>query len=112
MALTETLTFAKESKVEKVSVDAVIEILKEIGKSSFGGKPNGRFKISYQRMQQIAGVVVLSDSFISFLSEHCLRHGISITNLENEFAVLDSSILTRFRNVPQSVIEKILKSLK
>ena len=94
--------------MEKVSPDRVIQILKQISTSHFGGKPNGRFKISYQRMQQITGVIIINDDFVRLLTEQCLKYGISLINLGNEFAVMNLTILTGFRNVPQSVIEKVI----
>lgn len=77
----------------------------------FGGKPYGRFKISYQRMQQITGRVLLNDNFMELLSEHCLIAGMTIINLGCEFAIIETGILTGYRNVPQGVIDKVLKEV-
>ena len=76
---------------------------------NYGIWRNGRFKISYKRMQQITGKTILNDSFIDYLSEHCLIAGMTVINLGSEFAVIETGILSGYRNVPQGIIEKVLK---
>ena len=95
--------------MKEVSITTMVTRLRKISIMEFGGKPYGRFKISYKRMQQITGKTILNDSFIDYLSEHCLMAGMAVINLGSEFAVIETGILSGYRNVPQGIIEKVLK---
>ncbi|MCK5884245.1 MAG: hypothetical protein KAG61_11190 [Bacteriovoracaceae bacterium] len=75
--------------MEDNSPQITATILKEISFTKFGGKDHGRFKISYERMQQISGLSILTQTFLEDLEYHCSLEMMTIINLGNEFAVLD-----------------------
>lgn len=95
--------------MSSIYVDTIVSRLSKIYEMEFGGKPNGRFKICYQRMQQITGKTIISQTFFTQLQECAFNSGFTIINLGSEFAVIETSILSGYRNVPQGVIDKILK---
>ncbi len=95
--------------MNQIYIDVVVSKLQKIFSIDFGGKRNGRFKISYQRLQQISGRAILNESFMERLLDCAFANGITIINLGNEFSIIETSILSGYRNVPQGIVDKILK---
>ncbi|PIK14384.1 hypothetical protein [Halobacteriovorax sp. JY17] len=95
--------------MSSIYVDTIVSRLMKIYEMEFGGKPNGRFKICYQRMQQVTGKTIINPTFLFQLQECAFNSGLTIINLGSEFAVIETGILTGYRNVPQGSIDKILK---
>lgn len=95
--------------MSSIYVDIIVSRLMKIYEMEFGGKPDGRFKICYQRMQQVTGKTIISSNLFTQLQECAFSSGLTIINLGSEFAVIETGVLTGYRNVPQSSINKILK---
>ncbi|MBL6991354.1 MAG: hypothetical protein ISR65_16340 [Bacteriovoracaceae bacterium] len=95
--------------MSSIYVDIVVSKFKKIYEMEFGGKPNGRFKISYQRMQQITGKTIIDQVFLNQLLDCSFSSGLTVINLGHEFAIIETGVLTGYRNVPQGVIDKVVK---
>ena len=84
-------------------------LLKEIFKENFGGKPSGRYQISRKHLLQLAGYKVFPSLFLDHLIFDGLEVGIVIFDIGAGFAVTELSIFEGYRNVPPAVIEKIIE---
>jgi len=90
----------------------VVEILKEMYKSEFGGKKNQRFLISKAQLKSIYGYEALHDTRVALLQEEAAQQGLYVLDLGlteplgQVYAVVRSRTALRWRRVPKNVIEK------
>jgi len=92
----------------KLTAKETVELLKEVFKQDFGGKENGRYKISIERLLHLTGHQVLSLAFITELMEEAIDEGIILINTGASYSVIEMSIVRGYRNVPPSVISNLL----
>jgi len=90
------------------SVQDVAKMLQQIMAEKFGGKTDTRFKISRERLAQLAGRKILHTSYLSDLSDVCIEGGLLFINLDNFFAVQELDVVERYRSVPPYIVSKLI----
>ena len=86
------------------SVEEIVEILWDLHKKEFAGKSEGRYKISASGLRAITGRRRLEGSVIESIIDEAYEQDLIVVELEDYFAVIKSSILEGYRNVPKRVI--------
>ncbi len=85
------------------------QLLNKLFNIKFGGKLSGRYQISRKHLLKISGYKVFPNAFLDQLFLDGLDIGFIVIDIGSSYAVIEFSILEGYRNVPPSVIEKILK---
>jgi hypothetical protein len=86
--------------------DDVAELLARIYKCDFNGKPNGRFRVARIDLANLSGRHYIEQATVDqikfWLSE---RHGLLLVDLHDEFSIIKTSILRKYRKATSRVIE-------
>jgi hypothetical protein len=88
------------------------ETLKAIMTLSFGGKPNGRYLITRDRLASLAGRQTLREVFLTELYDEGLAAGIVIVDVGSGFGIQELHILEGYRSVPPSVLARLTADRK
>lgn len=95
-----------------ISIDAVsncIEHLIRLYTTTFGGKLEGRYKISRFNLAKLCGKEFINDKDIEFLTEVAAAKGLVIIYLGHEFAILDNKIPRGYRDVPKWLMDEMVE---
>jgi hypothetical protein len=91
-----------------LSPEEVAEVLAELYGTRFGGKANGRYRISKKELSSVCGKQYIKQSSIDEITEELLvEYDIAMVELEGEFSIIKASILRGYRSVPAKILRKI-----
>jgi hypothetical protein len=82
----------------------VAKILATIYESEFGGKDRGRFQISREGLREISGKRRLEEDFIATTVNEAYELGFVVTDLGDDFSVIEESVMRNYRRVPKQII--------
>lgn len=91
----------------KLTANETVALLKELFEIKYGGKEQGRFKISIDNLLELSGHTLFTRSFIEELEAQAAEEGIMLINIGSFYAIMELSILKGYRNVPPHVVLKI-----
>ena len=66
---------------------------------SFGGKPNGRYRVSPKLMRRLSGRRRLTEAFIGQLEDELFELGFSLVDLELFYAVVSVQTFASYRRL-------------
>jgi hypothetical protein len=82
----------------------VAKILAAIYEKDFGGKERGRFQISREGLREISGKRRLEEAFITTTINEAYELGFVVTDLGDDFSVIEESVMRNYRRVPKQMI--------
>jgi hypothetical protein len=86
----------------------VAEIVKQIYEQEFGGKDRGRFQISRAGLREISGRKGrLEESIIKATIDEAYELGLVVTEMGDDFSVIEASVMHNYRKVPKQVISNL-----
>lgn len=71
----------------------------------FGGKANGRYRISPKMLRKIAERARLSDSFIKQLADELFELGFVLLDMESYYAVASARTFASYRRLGETSLE-------
>ncbi len=92
------------------STATVAAMLVMLYDEQFGGKPNGRFRVSRKVLREIAGRRILSDSFLREVSEEVFELGFVLINCDAYLAVQSQKLFNSYRRVTKGATERVLQA--
>ena len=82
-------------------------ILADLYNVDFGGKAKGRFKISRKDLTLMAGRSRLQQPIIDdVIDELFEKYDLTMIDLSDEFPIISTSIIRRYRSVPSRLLTK------
>ncbi len=90
------------------SASAVATTLAQLYELAFGGKQNGRYRISRKFLHEIAGRRKISDDFLRDVAEEVFEAGFILIDLGTYIAVLNQSLTNNYRHVTKNAVAEIL----
>lgn len=91
------------------SPEEVSQFLSDIYEKQFGGKKRGRYRISRINLRSLSGRKVLQESIVEAITYRALEDfGLVITDLGDEFSVIEIDVLRNYRAVPKSVLNMFI----
>ena len=87
----------------------VAELLSKVYRTKFGGKDKGRFTITRSHLRRLAGRKRLEDSTIEQIVGEAYEYGLVLTDLGDDFAVIDEDVMHRYRKVPERIMLEVSK---
>lgn len=91
------------------SPEQVAKRLTKIYRTKFGGKDKGRFTITRSHLRQLAGRKRLEDSTVEQIVDEAYEYGLVLTDMGDDFAVIDEDVMHRYRKVPERIILELSK---
>ena len=95
------------NKRSAATVAAMLELLYD---QRFGGKENGRFRISRKFLREIARRQRISDDFLDELADELFELGFVLINAETFLAVLNQRLLNGYRRATKAAIEQVQRA--
>lgn len=95
-------TQAQEGTKVKTPEEIAIS-LQGIYESDFGGKARGRFQISRGAFRRIAERTNLQTALVQLVIEEARELGLVLTELEEDFFVVEAAVMKTYRKVPLRV---------
>jgi hypothetical protein len=86
--------------------EQVAKAIKKIYESDFGGKDRGRFQMSRQQLRELSGRGRLEDSTLDEIVNQAYELGFVVTDLGDDFSVVEVNVMRSYRKVPTRVIEE------
>ena len=80
--------------------------LKEIYEAEFGGKDRGRYQISRQALRELSVRGRLEGSTVDAIVSDTYELGFVVTDLGDDFSVVEVDVMRSYRKVPARVISK------
>lgn len=91
----------------KLTFEEIADLLARLYGEEFGGKANGRFKITRNDLAVISGRSQIKQGAIDQISEYLSdEHGLQMIDLGDEFPIIKISILRKYRGVPSRLINE------
>ncbi len=90
------------------SASAVATTLVGLYELEFGGKQNGRYRISRKFLHQVAGRKKISDGFLSDIAEEVYEAGFILVDLGAYVAVINQSLTRNYRHVTKNAVAEIM----
>ena len=87
------------------SISDVAQRLAEIYDKPFGGKPNGRFRISGKMLRVISGRRRLPPSYIKELADEMFELGFVLLDMESYYAVASARTFASYRRLGEASLE-------
>jgi hypothetical protein len=84
----------------------VANALKKIYESTFGGKDRGRYQISRQSLRELSERGRLEDSTVDAIVSEAYELGFVVTDLGDDFSVVEVDVMRSYRKVPVRVISE------
>ncbi len=97
--------------ITKLTPEETATTLKSMLGMKFWGKEAGRFKITRELLGKLTGRRFIKEEFIAAVAEAGMDQGISVIDIGDAFAVLETHILEGFRTVPPAIVQKIAVSI-
>jgi hypothetical protein len=79
--------------------------LKKIYEAEFGGKDRGRYKLSRQALRELSERGRLEDSTLNSIVAEAYELGFVVTDLGDDFSVVEVDVMRSYRKVPARVID-------
>ena len=89
---------------ETTSISAVSEQLTRLYSKQFGGKPNGRFRISTKLLRKLARRKRLYEDDIRDLTRAMLERGFVLIDMDGFFVVMSANTFVNYRRANEDVI--------
>ena len=86
------------------SLHAVADRLAELYGRSFGGKPNGRYRIAAKLLRGLAGRRRLYEDDVRALTRALLERGYVLIDMESYFVVMSTSTFTNYRRANEDAV--------
>ena len=91
------------------SPEEVAQFLSDIYEKQFGGKKRGRYRISRINLRSLSGRKILQEGIVEAVTYRALEDfGLVITDLGDEFSVIEVDVLRNYRAVPKSVLNAFI----
>ncbi len=90
------------------SACAVATALVWMYEMEFGGKQNGRFRISRKFFHEIAGRRKVSDAFVTDVAEEVFEAGFILIDLGTYVAVISQTLTKNYRHVTKNAVAEVL----
>jgi hypothetical protein len=92
-----------------VSIGESVDLVARLYDTEFSGKPRGRLRIARATLAMATGRKNIEQFTVGQISlELSERHDLLFIDLHDEFAVLKTSILRRYRKATDRVVKEIL----
>ena len=75
---------------------------------AFGGKTNGKFRISRKFLRQVCGRRHLPSAFLEAITDELFERGFVLIDLETHFAVISQPNFNSYRRVTTAAVAKVL----
>ncbi len=75
---------------------------------SFGGKPNGRYRMSAKQIRQLLGRRRLYEDDIRDLTRALLEEGFVLVDMDGFFVVLSANTFVNYRRLSAESLEEVL----
>jgi hypothetical protein len=85
----------------------VAEALKDIYETDFGGKARGRYQISRPALRELSGRGRLEESTVEAIVSEAYELGFVVTDLGDDFSVVEVDVMRSYRKVPSRVIQSL-----
>jgi hypothetical protein len=79
--------------------------LAEFCEQPFGGKPNGRYRISPKNLRRLSQRRRISDEFVQVLAEEMFELGYVFTDMESFYVVASTRAFTNYRRLTDTLID-------
>jgi len=89
---------------ETTSISAVSEQLARLHSQQFGGKPNGRFRISTKLLRKLARRKRLYEDDIRDLTRAMLERGFVLIDMDGFFVVMSANTFVNYRRANEDVV--------
>ena len=89
--------------IEQIASDLVT-----LYSEAFGGKTNGKFRISRKFLRQICGRRHLPPAFLEAVTDSLFESGFVLIDLETHFAVISQPNFNSYRRVTTAAVAKVL----
>lgn len=89
------------------SPEEVAERLARLYGRRFGGRPQGKFRISRKLMRALARRRKLPEHYLAALAEAAFEQGFVLIDLESHFAVIDQRLFGSYRRVNARALEEL-----
>ncbi len=89
---------------ETTSIAAVSEQLARLYTKQFGGKPNGRFRISTKLLRKLARRKRLYEDDIRDLTRAMLERGFVLIDMDGFFVVMSANTFVNYRRANEDVV--------
>lgn len=90
-------------------LEEIAQHLADIYDKPFGGKVNGRYRISPKMLRKIAGRARISDSFITELADELFEIGFVLLDLESYYAIASARTFASYRRLGETSLESAEK---
>lgn len=91
------------------SASALATTLVGLYELEFGGKQNGRYRISRKFLHEVAGRRKISDEFLRDVAEEMFEAGFILVDLGTYAAVMNRSLTSNYRHVTKNAVAEVLK---
>jgi len=91
--------------IERPPASEVARRLAEFYEQPFGGKPNGRYRVSPKLLRRLAQRRRISDEFAAQVAEEIFELGYVFIDLESFYVVTGARAYTNYRRLAKSLIE-------
>jgi hypothetical protein len=91
--------------MDRLSPTDVAKKLADLYDKPFGGKPDGRYRISPKILRMIAGRRKLPESFIRNLSYELFELGFVLVDMETFYAIANARTFASYRRLGEASLE-------
>lgn len=91
------------------SAEAVAATLARLYDLEFGGKQNGRYRISRKFFHEIAGRRRVTDEFMRSVADELFEAGFVLIDLGTYVAVISQSLTNNYRHVTKHAVAEVLE---
>lgn len=84
----------------------VSKILIKIFNENFYGKEKGRYRITHDQIEELAGRKSIDKTFINGISKYLFGHGFIFIDITKQYIILEKDLLHRYRKVTPKIMEK------
>lgn len=93
--------------MSRLSVPEIAQELADLYGKPFGGKPNGRFRISPKMLRKIAGRRRLAERFVQELAEEMFELGFVLLDMETYYAIASVRTFDSYRRLGEGSFETV-----
>lgn len=92
-----------------INFEKISEILVSYYMKEFAGKPNGRYKFSYDQLLRITQRKYLNHQCLQNIFDECRNHGFVVIELNNkQFVLMDLTPMYKYRKLSSKIVEETL----
>ena len=97
--------------IEPRSAATIAEILERLYDETFGGKKNGRYRISRKFLLGIARRRRLTDQHVDEIAEELFETNFILVNVETYFVVLNQKLFSNYRRATTAAIARTIETV-